>query len=145
MTERSDAGRDWALIAARTADEKQGANTIIIDVGAVLAITDEFVITSGRNSRQVRTIAEEIEEAIKAAGGPGPMRVEGLSDLTWVLLDYGDIVVHVFAEETRRFYDIERLYRDCPPSRGRTRATARRADARCRHVGPRPPKWRTSP
>ena len=102
------------MIAARTADEKQGANTIIIDVGAVLAITDEFVITSGRNSRQVRTIAEEIEEAIKAAGGPGPMRVEGLSDLTWVLLDYGDIVVHVFAEETRRFYDIERLYRDVP-------------------------------
>ncbi len=114
LSERHDAGREWALIAARTADEKQGANTIIIDVGAVLAITDEFVITSGRNSRQVRTIAEEIEEAIKAAGGPGPMRVEGLSDLTWVLLDYGDIVVHVFAEETRRFYDIERLYRDCP-------------------------------
>ena len=114
MSEPRDAGREWALIAARTADEKQGANTIIIDVGAVLAITDEFVITSGRNSRQVRTIAEEIEEAIKAAGGPGPMRVEGLSDLTWVLLDYGDIVVHVFAEETRRFYDIERLYRDCP-------------------------------
>jgi ribosome-associated protein len=114
LSERDDVGREWALIAARTADEKQGANTIIIDVGAVLAITDEFVITSGRNSRQVRTIAEEIEEAIKAAGGPGPMRVEGLSDLTWVLLDYGDIVVHVFLEETREYYGLERLWADAP-------------------------------
>lgn len=130
MSERHDVGREWALIAARTADEKQGANTIIIDVGAVLAITDEFVITSGRNSRQVRTIAEEIEEAIKAAGGPGPMRVEGLSDLTWVLLDYGDIVVHVFAEETRRFYDIERLYRDVPRVEWEPLTAARTTDRR---------------
>jgi ribosome-associated protein len=114
LSDRSDRGREWALLAARTADEKQGVDTVVIDVGGVLAITDDFVITSGRNSRQVRTIAEEVERVIKEAGGPGPLRVEGLSDLTWVLLDYGDVVVHVFDEETRRFYDIERLYRDCP-------------------------------
>ena len=115
-TDRStgDPGRAWALVAARTADDKQGRGTVVLDVGSVLAITDYFVVTSGRNSRQVRTIAEEIERAIKETGGPGPLRVEGLSDLTWVLLDYGDLVVHVFDEETRRFYDIERLYRDVP-------------------------------
>ena len=109
-----DPVRSWALLAARTADDKQGRGTVILEVGSVLAITDYFVVTSGRNARQVRTIAEEVERAIKEAGGPGPLRVEGLSDLTWVLLDYGDVVVHVFDEETRRFYDIERLYRDVP-------------------------------
>jgi ribosome-associated protein len=114
VSDQDDVGRAWAILAARTADEKQGTNTVVLDVSAVLAITDAFVITSGRSSRQVRTIAEEVENAIKASGGPGPLRVEGLSDLTWVLLDYGDVVVHVFNEETRRFYDIERLYRDCP-------------------------------
>ena len=109
-----DPVRSWALLAARTADDKQGRGTVILEVGSVLAITDYFVVTSGRNARQVRTIAEEVERAIKGAGGPGPLRVEGLSDLTWVLLDYGDVVVHVFDEDTRRFYDIERLYRDVP-------------------------------
>ena len=109
-----DPVRSWAVLAARTADDKQGRGTVILEVGSVLAITDYFVVTSGRNARQVRTIAEEVERAIKEAGGPGPLRVEGLSDLTWVLLDYGDVVVHVFDEETRRFYDIERLYRDVP-------------------------------
>jgi len=113
-TGTTDAGRAWALLAARTADDKQGRGTVVLDVGSVLAITDYFVVTSGRNTRQVRTIAEEVERAIKEAGGPGPLRVEGLSDLTWVLLDYGDLVVHVFDEDTRHFYDIERLYRDVP-------------------------------
>ncbi len=109
-----DPGRDWALVAARVADDKQGRDTIVLFVGDVLAITDYFVITSGTNSRQVRTMAEEIEKSIRAEGGPSPLRVEGLRDLTWVLLDYGDLVVHVFDDETRRFYDIERLYRDVP-------------------------------
>jgi ribosome-associated protein len=114
LTYDHDPGHHWALIAARTADDKQGRDTVVLEVAGVLAITDYFVITSGRNSRQVRTIAESVEEAIKLAGGPGPLRVEGRSDLTWVLLDYGDLVVHVFDEEMRRFYDIERLYRDVP-------------------------------
>ena len=105
---------DWAARAARAADDKQGADTIVLEVGAVLAITDFFVITSGANSRQVRTIADEVIQKLKKGGGPAPLRVEGRSDLSWVLLDYGDLVVHVFLDETRRFYDIERLYRDVP-------------------------------
>jgi ribosome-associated protein len=83
------------------------------------------VITSAPNSRQVRTIAEYVEERLKEEGGPLPLRVEGRSDLTWVLLDYGDLVVHVFLDEIRRFYDIERLYRDVPVINWR----AARADA----------------
>jgi ribosome-associated protein len=104
---------DWANAAAWVADDKQGFDTTVLEVGAVMGITDFFVITSGSNSRQVRTIAEEIEKRLKHLGVGSP-RVEGRSDLTWLLLDYGDLVVHVFLEETRRFYDIERLYRDVP-------------------------------
>jgi ribosome-associated protein len=105
---------DWARLAAAVADDKNGADTIILDVGNVLAICDLFVVTSASNTRLVKTIAEEIEERIRQAGGPNPKQIEGLRDLQWVLVDYGDFVVHVFHDEARRFYDIERLYRDVP-------------------------------
>ena len=105
---------DWAVTAALAADDKQGRDTVVLEVGAVLAITDFFVITSATNSRQVRTIAEAVEERLKQDGGPAPVRVEGRSDLTWVLLDYGDIVVHVQHAEERVFYALERLWKDCP-------------------------------
>lgn len=116
--ERPEVSRDqvvsWARIAARAADDKKGLATVILDVGAVLAITDFFVITSAPNARLVRTIAEAVEEQIKLEGGPSPIRVEGRDQPTWVLIDYGDLVVHVFLEETRAFYDLERLWRDVP-------------------------------
>jgi ribosome-associated protein len=105
--------RRWCAVAARAADDKQGTDTMVLQVGQVLAITDAFVITSGANARQVRTIAEEVEEKVKAAG-PSPLRTEGLDDARWVLLDYGDFVVHVFLDEVRRFYDLERLWADAP-------------------------------
>ena len=104
--------QDRARLAAAVADDKRGSDTVILDVGDVLAICELFVVTSAPNTRLVRTIAEEIETRIREAGGGSPLRVEGLRDLQWVLVDYGDIVIHVFLEETRRFYDIERLYRD---------------------------------
>jgi ribosome-associated protein len=107
-------GRDSALIAARAADDKQARDILVLEVGAVLAITEYFVIASGTNTRQVRTIAEEIEQQIAAAGGPKPLRVEGLSDLHWVLMDFGDFVVHVVLQETRDFYELERLWADVP-------------------------------
>lgn len=72
------------------------------------------MITSGRNVRQVRTIAEEIEKQLKDAGQGGPIRIEGLSDASWVLLDYADFVVHVFREETREYYNLDRLWADAP-------------------------------
>lgn len=114
MTTTSEQVRDWARTAAQAASAKGGEETVIIEVGAVLAITDAFVITSGRNTRQVKTIAEEVEARLKADGGITPLRVEGLGDSQWILLDYGDIVVHVFLDETREYYDLERLWSDAP-------------------------------
>lgn len=104
----------WAVAAARAADDKKGVDTLVLAVGAVLALTEHFVITHGSNSRQVKTIADAVEEQVGMAGGPKPLRVEGLEDLSWVLLDYGDFVVHVFSEEARRFYELERLWSDVP-------------------------------
>jgi ribosome-associated protein len=106
--------RRWAVIAARASDAKQGRDVLVLDVGAVLVIAEYFVITSGGNARQVRTIAEEVEKQIAEAGGPRPKRIEGLQDLRWVLMDYGDLVVHVFLQETRDFYELERLWGDVP-------------------------------
>ena len=114
MTTTADQVREWARTAARAASAKGGEDTVIIEVGAVLAITDAFVITSGRNSRQVKTIADDVEARLKAEGGIKPLRVEGLGDSHWVLLDYGDLVVHVFLDETREYYDLERLWSDAP-------------------------------
>src|SRR5690606_33347733 len=104
----------WAITAARAANEKKATDVLVLDVGDVLAITDCFVLASAPNTRQVRTIAEAVEEQVRLAGGPSPRRIEGLDELRWVLLDYGDFVVHVFFEETRRFYDLERLWADVP-------------------------------
>ena len=102
------------LVAARAADAKSGADTVVLAVGEQLAVTDAFVITSASNARHVRTLAEEIERALKVASGRGPTRVEGLDDARWVLLDYGDFVVHVFLDEARTYYDLEHLWAGVP-------------------------------
>jgi len=104
----------WAILAAQAASSKKAIDPIVLEVGGVLAITDLFVITSGTNPRQVATIAEEIERQITEASGPKPLRIEGLDDLRWVLIDYGDFVVHVFLDETRHYYELERLWSDVP-------------------------------
>ena len=104
----------WAVEAARAADDKNGVDTVVLEVGSVLAITEHFVITHGTNSRQVRTIVDEVEQRVTSAGGPKPIRIEGLDDLSWVLMDYGDFVVHVFSEDARHFYELERLWADVP-------------------------------
>lgn len=106
--------KELLVVAATAAAGKKGEDVIVLDVGDILAITDAFVITHGANTRQVRSIAEEVEEQVAAAGGPKPLRVEGLDDARWVLLDYGDFVVHIFLDEVRRFYDLERLWADAP-------------------------------
>ncbi len=106
--------RARALIAARAADDKQGSDIVGLDVGEILTIVDWFVITSAGNPRQVRTIAEEVEAQVKAHTGEGPLRVEGMDDARWVLLDFGDVVVHVFDVEARSYYDLERLWGDVP-------------------------------
>lgn len=84
------------------------------------------MITSGTNTRQVRTICDEIEAALKREGGEAPHRVEGLDGASWVLLDYGDLVVHVFLDETRDYYALERLWTDAPRIAWETSAPAAR-------------------
>ena len=104
----------WCAMAAQAASDKKASAVVILDVGEVLAITDSFVIASASNDRQVRTIVDEIEAKVKESGGPSPLRVEGKREAQWVLMDYGDFVVHVFLEEVRAYYDLERLWSDAP-------------------------------
>ena len=104
----------FAVVAARAAADKTDADTVILDVSDLLVVTGSFVVTSAGNARLVRAITEEVERAVAEAGGPRPLRIEGLSDLRWVLMDYGDFVVHVFDDATREVYDLERLWRDAP-------------------------------
>jgi ribosome-associated protein len=103
---------ELACLAARAADDKKGEDTVVFAVGDVLAITEFFVITSASNRRLVRSLVDEVEEAVRAEFGRSPLRLEGVSEQQWVLMDYGDIVVHVFSDEMRAYYEIERLYRD---------------------------------
>ena len=105
---------DWARQAARAADDKLGRDTVVIEVGDVLAIPACFVISGGGTVRQVRAIADEVEEQLTLLDGPKPVRVEGRDDYRWVLMDFGGFVVHLLAEEARAVYDLERLWSDCP-------------------------------
>lgn len=103
-----------ALAAARAADAKGGDRTVVLRVGEVLGITELFVITSASNTRLVKAVVDEIEDKVAAAHGVRPARIEGRDDLRWVLMDYGDWVAHVFLDEARDFYDLERLWADVP-------------------------------
>jgi ribosome-associated protein len=104
--------QELACFAARAVDEKKATDTLVIEVGPILAVVEYFVITSAANRRLVRALADEVEGRIREETGRSPLRVEGAREQQWVLIDYGDIVIHVFSDETRSFYEIERLYRD---------------------------------
>ena len=112
-TPQSDALR-IAKVAAQAADEKQATDVTVLDVGEILAITDLFVVASAGNKRQVRTICDAITDAVRRETGRSPLSSEGVTEQQWILIDYGSVVIHVFDDETRRFYEIERLYRDVP-------------------------------
>ena len=103
-----------AKVAAQAADEKQATDVTVLDVGEILAITDLFVVASAGNKRQVRTICDAITDAVRRETGRSPLSSEGVTEQQWILIDYGSVVIHVFDDETRRFYEIERLYRDVP-------------------------------
>ena len=101
-----------AGLAAQAAADKKGTDIVVLDVGEIISITEVFVLVSATNLRQVRTIVDEIELTLKITDDEGPRAVEGLADATWVLMDYGDFIVHVFVDETRAFYDLDRLWAD---------------------------------
>jgi ribosome-associated protein len=99
--------------AAHAADAKQGEDLVALDVSEPLPLADIFLLVTGRNERNVVAIAEEIEDKLLEIGTK-PLRREGRTEGRWVLLDFGDLVVHVFHEEDRMYYSLERLWRDCP-------------------------------
>ena len=111
-----------AFIAAAAADDKLGSETVVLAMDEAIGVVDAFVVTSGRNVRQVRSLVEEIERQVKVQDGRSPVRVEGLRDATWVLMDYGDFIVHVFSEELRSFYDLEHLWSAAPRVRWQAEA-----------------------
>jgi len=103
---------ELAVGAARAADAKGGSDVVVLDVASVSTFCDVFVIASGRSDRQVRTMAEEVEAELRRGWDRSPLRVEGLDHGQWVVLDYGDVVVHLFDLPTRDYYTLERLWAD---------------------------------
>ncbi len=103
---------DEVKLALHSASEKKAVNTIVLDLRDITSFTEFFVITSGTNQRQVQAIADEVSEQLKKQKKIKAIRIEGYEGGEWVLLDYGDFVVHVFKEKLRDFYEIERLWRD---------------------------------
>lgn len=99
------------LEAVRAAEEKQARNVRVLDLREVTSFADYFVILSGANARQIQAIADEIHQRLKKLGET-PTSMEGYDNAEWVLLDYGDYLVHIFSEKARLYYDLERLWRD---------------------------------
>jgi ribosome-associated protein len=109
----STASIELAQLAAEAADAKQAENLVALDVSGPLPLADVFLLASGRNERNVVAIAEEIQDRLGESGSK-VLRREGMSEGRWILLDFGDLVVHVFHEEDRMYYSLERLWKDCP-------------------------------
>ena len=111
---RSSAGPlDERLRAAlHAAGERKAHDLVVLDLREVASFTDYFLIASGTNVRQVQAISDAVEEELRKRLGVKPARVEGYKSAEWILLDYGDFIFHVFEEKSRRFYDLERLWRD---------------------------------
>lgn len=105
--------RELLAVAALAADSKQGEDLVALDVSGPLPLTDAFLLATGRNERQTQSIADEIEERLQPLGAKA-LRREGKAEGRWILLDFGDLVVHVFHEEDRMYYSLERLWKDCP-------------------------------
>ncbi len=97
--------------ALDAAGEKKAIDPVVLDLREIASFTDYFVIVSGQNERQVQAISDEVYEQLKKAGETAA-RVEGYKTAEWILLDYGDFVVHVFEQKARQFYDLERLWRE---------------------------------
>ncbi len=103
--------KQMAQLVCRALDEKKGRDIKVIDIHDVSVIADYFVIASGSNQNQVQAMVDNVEEQLGRAGFE-PKQIEGVRNSSWILMDYGDVIVHVFDEENRLFYDLERIWRD---------------------------------
>ena len=113
-TPQAPTSRDLALIAARAIDEKKGSDIVIQEVSALLNVTDYFVIGTAANNRRADAIADEVLERLRKEAGVKPIGVEGEEERTWILLDFGSIVVHIFQPEQRDYYRLEQLWDQAP-------------------------------
>jgi len=126
---------DLVRAAALAADQKKAENVVAFDVSESLAITDVFMVASAPNERQVSAVVDAVEEALIERFDRRPLRREGKGEGRWVLLDFGDAVIHVLHDEDREFYALERLWGDCPaidvqlPAPGRPDAAGPADDA----------------
>ena len=109
----SERSRDLLAIAASAADAKQAEDLVALDISEPSPFADIYLLASGRNERQVMAIAAEVEDRL-IDSGVKPLRREGRAEGRWILLDFGDLVVHVFHAEERVYYSLERLWNDCP-------------------------------
>ena len=100
---------------ARIIDDKKGTDILVLPVGDVVGITEYFVVASASNVRLVGAVTDAVLGEVRETLGRGPIRSEGTREKQWVLIDYGDVVVHIFVDDARRFYEIERLYKDIVP------------------------------
>lgn len=105
---------ELARVAAVAADDKKAADVVLLDLSAKTDVCDYFLICTGENARQVDAIVDEVRERVSANCGVSPLSCEGREGLSWVLVDYGAVVVHVFRRETRDFYRLENLWADAP-------------------------------
>lgn len=103
--------KDMAKIVYNALDEKKAEDIVVIEVDQVSVLADYFIIANGTNPSQVTALVDNVEESLSKAGYE-PNRIEGIGNKNWVLLDYGDVIIHVFAKEDREFYNLERLWRD---------------------------------
>ena len=113
MREQRESARAGQIAAAAVLDKK-GLNPAMLDMSELMPVIDIFLVATGTSTRHVKTLAQEIEYQLGEQMDYRPVRREGLDAARWVLLDYGDIVIHVFDEETRAYYNLERLWADAP-------------------------------
>ena len=103
--------KELAKLACKALDEKKAEDIRIIDIGEISVLADYFIIASGSNLNQLQAMVDSVDEALTKAGHPA-RQIEGGRSSSWILMDYGDIIVHVFSKEDRLFYDLERIWRD---------------------------------
>lgn len=106
-----ETGKEMARLACKALDEKKGKDIKVIDIHEVSVIADYFIIASGSNQNQVQAMVDNVEEILGRAGYEAK-QIEGTKNSSWILMDYGDLIVHVFDEENRLFYDLERIWMD---------------------------------
>lgn len=104
--------RSKADLIVAAAQERKAMDLVLLKVDKLTSITDYFLICSGRSSRQVQALAEHIRESVKKSGGHRPLGIEGQGSGQWILMDYDEVIVHIFYEPVREFYDIEGLWID---------------------------------